>query len=327
MLDSMSDGNSVYLPSKYWQALARIHAEQLDAHGFENFKRTVATHYFTWTYGSDFRSHLLSLVRRAPLSEWPGLLRGLTWRGVSLTLDRRHSLTLAIFTRLVWSHASRHDPLKLLNVLEEPEIGSPFQIYMNGRLISQDLANSVLEFYSATEESSGVREVCELGAGYGRLAYVFLNVLPCRYTIIDIPPALCVSERYLSEVFPDKKVFSFREFCGYEEVCEEFESSDIRFLLPHQAEMLPDKSVDLFLNISSLHEMTREQVSAYFRMIGRLTRGRFYTKQWMEGRNGVDMVWLRLDDYPVPATWRELYTRPAEVQTNFFEALYDVGSD
>jgi putative sugar O-methyltransferase len=323
----MSAGDSVYLPSKYWQGLVRINAEQLDARGFENFKRTVATNYFTWTHGSDFRSHLLSLARRAPLSEWPGLLRGLDWRGVSPTLDRRHSLILSIFTRLVWSHARRHDPLKLLDALEEPEIGNPFQIYMNGRLISQDLANSVLEFYSSTEESTGVREVCELGAGYGRLAYVFLNALPCRYTIIDIPPALCVSERYLSEVFPGKKVFSFREFRAYEEVREEFEASDIRFLLPHQAEMLPDNSVDLFLNISSLHEMTREQVSAYFRMIGRLTRGRFYTKQWMEGRNGADKVWLRPGDYPVPVTWRELYMRPAEVQTNFFEALYDVGCD
>ena len=99
----------------------------------------------------------------------------------------------------------------------------------------------------------------ELGAGYDRNAHVLLSLLPgVRYVVIDIPPALYVAQRYLPSVFPDRKVFTWRTFESYPEIQSEFEHADLAFLLPSQIEMLPDGLFDLFVNISSLHEMRLE---------------------------------------------------------------------
>ena len=92
----------------------------------------------------------------------------------------------------------------------------------------------------------------ELGAGYGRLGYVVLEALPeSKYTILDIPPALYLSQRYLTAFFPERPAFRFRPFRSYEAIAEEFEAASLRFLAPHQLELLPAKSFDYFVNISS----------------------------------------------------------------------------
>ncbi|MFC2049205.1 putative sugar O-methyltransferase, partial [Chlamydiota bacterium] len=209
----------------------------------------------------------------------------------------------------------------------ESEFGNPPPIYRGKRLISADLANSILEYYAMAPalEAGPVKTVMELGAGYGRNASVFLQKHPdIRYIIVDIPPALYVSQTYLSNRFPNKKVFSFRPFRTFEEVRDEWEGSSICFLLPHQAKLLPEKSVDLFLNISSLQEMRIDQIAYYFAEIDRLVRGHFYTKQWKVSYIPQEDVTIRQEDYPVYPNWRSIYARPCAVQTPFFEALYQI---
>jgi putative sugar O-methyltransferase len=232
---------------------------------------------------------------------------------------------------MLWRYAQRHDPEKLLENLEEPVEGNPFRIRLGRKLISQDVANSVLEYYSAREQFQATKServtICELGAGSGREALVFFRALPrCKYIIVDIPPALYVSQRYLSDLFLNKKVFRFRRFDDFESVRAEYEEADLVFLLPHQADLLPPKIVDLFLNISSLHEMTLEQIRHYLRFIDRLTRGYFYSKQWRESTNIADNIKVRVEDYPIPSHWQTLYQRPAQVHVQFFEALYLTGN-
>lgn len=335
MVNCMSQGNPIYLPSKFWEVLNSKNLNQLESEGVENFKQTVAQNYFTWVIGR-WDTQFKYLVEHTKPQAWPSiLLAGPSilydaWRrDVSPRLSRRQQVELSVFTKMLWKLAEQFDEYKLLKRLEEPAEGNPFRIFLGGKLISQDLANSVLEFYSIKEHfapplDAKVR-ICELGAGYGRNAYVFTNAFPNgKYVIIDIPPALYVSQRYLTNVFPDKRVFKFRCFENFEEVREEFEAASIAFLLPHQAEMLPAKSVDLFVNISSLHEMTMEQISAYFGLIDRLTKGYFYSKQWFVSENEHDGICVKKDDYPILGNWRELYLRPARVQTHFFEAMYAV---
>ena len=121
---------------------------------------------------------------------------------------------------------------------------------------------------------------------------------------------------------PNRKVFKFRRFDSFAQVERELSGCDLAFLLPHQAALLPDKSVDLFLNISSLHEMAFEQVATYFALIDRLTRGLFYSKQWKVSQNSRDHITIRQEDYPVRSHWQRLYERQARVQVQFFEALY-----
>ncbi len=329
MSDCLRQGPPVYLPSKFWEEFNEKNIGQLDSEGIQNFKRTLALNYFTWVIGKSDQQ-FRNLLRHTKPADWPSVVSGVWDHDASCSLTRRQQLSYGLFTRMLWRFAERFDSERILQRVSEPLEGHPFKIHLDGRLISQDLANSVLEYYSMRERwRHGVSEkpsICELGAGYGRNAYVFLKHLPrCKYIIVDIPPALGVSQHYLSSVLPDKKIFSFRCFKHFGEIDREFLNSDVAFLLPHQAEMLPPKTVDLFVNISSLQEMTREQIHAYFRLIDRLTRGFFYSKQWLVSRNPADNITITAEDYPVPPNWRELYHRKAKVQSYFFEAMYEIG--
>jgi putative sugar O-methyltransferase len=229
---------------------------------------------------------------------------------------------------LLKHYVAQHDPRKLLERIGEPMIGNPLAVDDDGTTVSQDICNSVHEFYSSTRFGDPDREgfsVFDLGAGYGRVGYIFLKALPsCKYTVIDIPPALYVSQSYLSAVFPEAKIFAFRPFASYDEIKDEFESARIRFIGAHQVKLLPDDAADLFLNISSLHEMTMEQVAFYLSQIDRLTRGHFYFKQWRRSRAVANGCRILEGDYPIPQRWSEVYRERHPVQRMFFHTLYSV---
>jgi putative sugar O-methyltransferase len=192
--------------------------------------------------------------------------------------------------------------------------------------VSEDLCNSVLEFTAIMEAvpaGEPIRSVIELGAGYGRIAWVFLSMMPgVRYVVVDIPPALAIAEQYLSTLFADRHVFGFRHFDGFADVADEFEAAQIVFLTPNQLDLLPPQRADLFVNVSSLHEMRPDQIEHYFAAIQTHCAGRFYTKQWQRSINEHDGLVISHDGYPVPAGWQVVFDRPHPVQVEFFEALY-----
>ncbi len=324
MFADLQRGRLEVQPSKYWVELNRSDEAQLVAVGFENFKRTVAKHYFTWTQIWPWDSQLRFLMSHLPLTATcANIFR--TFQPIKHQhMPISQSLAVNFLSQMIWDYALKTCPF--LDKLAEPEIGNPPRVLRNGRLISQDLANSALEAQSilaGLPEKPGVKRVGELGAGYGRNAHVLLSLLPgVRYVVIDIPPALYVSQRYLSSVFPTRKVFNWRSFNSYAEIQAEFESADLAFLLPSQIEMLPDGCFDLFVNVSSLHEMRLEQIKYYFAQIRRLVRdqGWFYLKEWKVSHIPYENIVIREEEYPL-AEWKILFEREAMVQTKFFEAL------
>jgi hypothetical protein len=165
-------------------------------------------------------------------------------------------------------------------------------------------------------------------AGYGRVGDVFLRALPTStYTVIDIPPALNLSQEYLSAIFPNEKIFRFRSFSDFKDVQTEFMSSRIRFLAAHQIELLPPKIFDLVVNISSLHEMTLEQIKNYLDQIDRVCSGSFYTKQWLVSRAKVNGFVIRDSECPIPKSWKCINHQQHPIQRMFFDALYELPSN
>lgn len=330
--DLLEEMPAVYRPSPYWEQLSAQGIRQLREGGFENFKRSVNMRYFNWGVLGIVRHQLLPVIRRwlqrpdiavfrAQFPDYgsrlaPGVTR----------FNAPGAFVYRVYAAMLWEYVAREDPLRLLRTLEEPPVGNPFAILYKGARTSQDVCNSVHEFYQSggLEMTDGQRwNVAELGAGYGRLAYVFLRALPAAtYSIIDIPPALNLAQEYLTRVLPEERVFRFRRFRHYEDVREEFQAARIRFLAAHQIELLPAKEIDLFLNISSLHEMTLAQIQNYLTQIDRVCRGRFYTKQWRVSRARANGLVIREAEYPVPRSWRCLYRRRHPIQRMFFEALY-----
>ena len=327
MFRCLDQGDPAFLPSAFWTSYNEKNLAQLDSEGLENFKRTVALNYFTWIPGA-LSDQLRYLLRHTTYSAWRSLLR-LRVRDGRGPLRQRQVILLGLFTGLLWKYAERLDRLQILPELDEPSFGNPFQISLEGKRISQDIANSAIEFYAiydaCAERIDGQPVVGELGAGYGRNAFVFLRALPgSKYVIIDIPPALFVAQRYLTTVLPALRFFEFRCFDRIDQVEDELRSADVAFLLPHQAAQLPADTFDVFLNISSLQEMRPEQIDRYLALIDRVTSGFVYSKQWLVSENPLDGIVVRHDAYPVPARWRTVYKRTARVQTRFFEALYEV---
>src|SRR5205814_2130951 len=153
-----------------------INRDQLTRTGYEHFKRSVSQNYFTWVVGvrnPQFRF----LARHTPFTDWPQLLRGLFDPPVSDGLGPWATIQFRLLTQMLWLYATRCDRIGLLERTAEPEIGDPFSIQFRGRRISQDLANSLLE-YSAMAEHVAFEDgltVCELGAGSGRLGYWLLR--------------------------------------------------------------------------------------------------------------------------------------------------------
>jgi putative sugar O-methyltransferase len=335
MAEEMGRGPAVLRPSEFWVHHNARNLEQISREGFGAFKRTVNTNYFQWEPGTPRGEDPHARVSRHVLARWlrrpdPRVLRARLAEPERSLHRGRAARWHAVCVAALWELARRRDCLGLLDRLEEPETGEPPAVLHRGRRISEDLANSVLELATIVEAGGpppGSSLVIELGAGYGRFAWLMASAFDdVRYVVCDIPPALAISQRYLTELFPDVPVFGFRPFDEPAAVAEELAEARLAFLLPHQLANLPPLGADLFVNVSSLHEMRLDQIAEWFRIIDRHTRGRFYTKQWLRSVNVWDDLVVERGDYPVSAHWEVLLERPVEATPGFFEAVYRVAS-
>lgn len=326
-------------PSRFWQDHAALHARQLEEHGFERFKRTVNQHYFNWVTllpDDQFRRVLATWLRRPD----PTVLRArLVDRtdDVELGLQRLNAfsrpdarLRYALYVALLWEFTRPHDTLGLLDGLEEPSLGEPILVRHRGREITQDLCNSTLEL-NRIVQATGLddfdgRTVLEVGAGYGRLAWLIARAWSgARIVVCDIPPALAIAQWYLTALFPERRAFGFRPFTDGEQVAAELDAAQLAFLLPHQLELVAPLEADLAINISSLGEMRLDQIARWFELLDRHTAGVFFSKQWKQSHNAHDGLTITVDDYPVPRGWRRISLQEAPVQRRFFEAAYRTG--
>jgi hypothetical protein len=192
MFASLESGDVRARPSKYWAELNKMNMAQLQQHGYENFKRTIALNYFTfariWPWDAQFRFLLKQLPARISLS-----CIKQAW------FARRHdyfssfnwiqSLLYNFLTLASWQYTRRAVSDASLLSLREPEDGNPAEIRdPSGGLISQDLASSILEIGSMGPGLPVGSVVLELGAGYGRDAYALLATKPgIKYVIVDTP--------------------------------------------------------------------------------------------------------------------------------------------
>lgn len=322
---------AIYRPSEFWAEENERHHIKLMEDGLADFKRLVNVRYFNW--------RTLGIIRHQMQPIIQGLLSGnfapfFSSKFVNPWLSGTKNVTnfnplaafiYRIYVAYLYEFVKKNDSRGLLEEIPEPALGNPYLVEYKNALRSQDLCNSVHEFYSIVDHAalSQAPSIAEIGAGYGRTAYVFLKTLPqAKYCIIDIPPALHISQEYLSQVFPGEKIFRYRSFKDFALVKDEFDDCRIRFLLPSQIELLPSKYFNLFINISSLHEMERAQIVNFISHIDRLCSGCFYTKQWRRSLVK-DNGHIRMNEYPIPGHWAEIYKHVRHpIQRMFFDALY-----
>lgn len=307
--------------SKFWLYLNKMNIEQIVSFGYENFKQTVACNYFTWvvdnyhSYSKNLFQEDLSFLDTLPLSEL---------KKKHDLFSQEQSIQYNRTTAMFYDFLIKRGGGPYLEKMEEPHFGNAPFITIEGKPVSQDTLNSLLEYLSMSlhYDISKVNTILEVGAGSGRTAYCFMRQLPhVKYIIVDIPPALYLSQAYLSQVFSDRKVFRFRHFDAYEEIKNEYEQADLVFMMPDQMRVIPDHSVDLFLAIDCLHEMKREVVQFYFNESQRLT-SLFYFKCWMNTIVPFDNISYPFYAYPIPDTWQRIFEGPCVIPSDFAHAFY-----
>ena len=252
------DAPEIYRASKFWQKLNRLNVEWLKSEGLENFKRSVNNNYFNWMVS--IRSIYFRKVARdffGAAIRRPGKLLQVFTVSISEMYHKTYVSSntkttylqrkvYALYLLFLHEFVRQRDEFGMFAMLEEPEIGNPIVINLNGKRISQDISNSYME-YSYVRRSlgnnfSGIKTVAEIGGGYGRLSHLFHlfhHQDSVRIVLIDLPPALFVAQWYLRKTFPDAQIMGYRDFKKFSEIEREFNNSSICFLLPHQLELLP----------------------------------------------------------------------------------------
>lgn len=322
MEDYFVNSTLIDYSSKYWNFLNKQNIEQLTVFGYQNFKQTVARNYFTWVVSNEhnYAKNLkaIPLHTRLPKDQ---LIKQ------HALFSKPDSLNYNRILELHLNHIITIGAQSYLNLIEEPLIGNPPFLTWNNHRISQDIFNSLLEFLSVSKHLSPnhIQTIIEVGAGSGRTAYCFLSLLPemTKYIIVDFPPALYISQSYLSEVFPNKIVFHFRPFQHFDEIATEYFKADIVFLTPDQMHQIPSKSADIFLAIDCLHEMNPYWIVNYFNEANRLANY-MYFKCWQKTIVPYDGHLYTNENYPVPKHWQMIFNEPCFVPSDFFHAFYKI---
>jgi len=235
-----------------------------------------------------------------------------------------------VFESYVWQYYSSLQAEggdDLLSKLEEPELGNADVVKIDNRYYSPDLLQSVDEFRTITKglESfpTGWRSLLEVGAGYGRLAWVFQKICPGQtYIIVDLPECLVLSQYYLSREFPSARLLLYQESRQLDRIsADHLEDFDMVFLQPWQMALLDDGCVDGFVNIYSFMEMSREAISSYLKVADRITRKCVYLKQHYLEVNRVDGIEVGVEDYSVPGDWECVMHRTSRLYQHVFERL------
>ena len=106
--------------------------------------------------------------------------------------------------------------------------------------------------------------ICEIGGGFGGLiAKIKSNVKGAKIILLDLPEVNACQSYYLSQVFSEAIIYGYGDFL---EKGMSILDADFDFLvLPGwAAQQLPKELVDVYVNIRSMMEMSKENLNFYF---------------------------------------------------------------
>lgn len=282
-----------YQAGEFWARLNRQHANAIWGGGLENLRNE----YFNRTFSG-------------PEPESRQVYRALL--------------------HLYYKHVRQLDKDGFLERENDPAIGGTGdQEVIAGRALSLDFLQSIEEAYrirAAWRDSGGngdPKVITELGAGYGRLAYVCRRMMPdLTYVILDLPEALVCAQSWLSRVLSDEVVPFDLTRSATDIGADQLQRGKVHLFLPHKIESIRPGTVDAFVNIYSFAEMPVPSIQNYFRHLDRITSGILYMKQRTLEVNAFDRSRIDETTYPIPAHWRLLFRGETTLYDGFFEAAY-----
>jgi putative sugar O-methyltransferase len=285
--------SELYRAGRFWTAHNRRHADAIWGGGLLNLRNE----YFNRTFSG-------------PLPESRQVYRALL--------------------HMYFKYIRQFDDDGFLDRFEDPSIGgTDDQEILFGRAVSLDFLQSVEEAYLIRKSWKMAGKpgepsiIVELGAGYGRLAFVMKKMLPdCSYIILDLPEALTCSQSWLSRVLPGEVVLYNETETNDRFDFEYIRNGKVSFLLPHQIESIESDSVSVFVNVYSFAEMPKQSIDNYFKQLDRITWGVLFTKQRNHEVNREDNVDITEECYPIPSHWKLLSHSKTTLYDAFFQSSY-----
>jgi len=203
------------------------------------------------------------------------------------------------------------------------EFGVPLTI--DGRTVSADLLFSVYDFYNLYELDPAVATdaliVGDLGAGWGRLGHLLLQINPrIRYVIFDIPESLLLSSNYLPRLLPGVEHSRYAETRAIGSFTRDMlMGKALWFLAPQDLVRLPANALDLMVNVASFQEMNAGQVNRYLEIFDEVAfGGHVYLRNEYIGGSS------RVDEYRFPEGWLRKFSRDSAYSAQFHESGWRV---
>ena len=321
MVDYFISKDSFNNSNIYWNALAQQHLKNLAAYGIENFKQTIEAKNYFGEGNTRLLRPILNEEIKIKISD-EEINRKYEY------LNEKSSKEYNKFTLILLNYLIKKDLIKYLSIINEDDFGNPIYINFNNRKHSFSSLNSIIEIdlINKNLDINLISHILEIGAGSGRTCSSFIKMNNnMKYTICDIPPTLFIAQRNIEKIFPNKKIFKFRDFNNYSKIKEEFEQSDIKFLMSDQLKYLPNKIFDLSIAIDCLHEMNKKQVEEYFDEFDRLSSNLFFkcqNIQWAE----FDNFKFTIDNYPIKENWKKILHKKCFIPNDYFDAIYKINS-
>lgn len=175
-------------------------------------------------------------------------------------------------------------------------------------------------------KSNDFKVVCEIGGGYGSFADILLSNYECKYILLDLPEANLLASYYLSENFPNKKMYTYENYLQRGEVSSyDIASYDI-FILPSWVIFEDLIKIDIFINTRSMMEMEVNVISGYFDFIQQYAspNSLFLNINRYEKRTVGHAV--RISEYPYDNDWSVLVSKPYFEQPHIHILLTQRGS-
>lgn len=156
--------------------------------------------------------------------------------------------------------------------------------------------------------------ICEIGAGWGRVAYYLTQVNKnLSYHIFDIPHVLYVSHEYLIKNVKHTEVYDYKK--SKKQLKENIFKSGIFFHTPHFLEHFNNKTFDFTINIASFQEMNFRQVEGYFKKINETSKILYTQQRYFD----LDM---RYDKYPNFLNWEKVLDKDVNFHPLWFEQAF-----
>ncbi len=306
-----SGAEAVFLPSSLWQ-------HQLDDSFAELISAGVA---------SDVDRFHRFLANFGAAENYTGINYSTMVRDCSRTRRRARQFERLVVGQMVRWWMKSESRGRDVSALSPPRHGNQAGALVDGHFIGVD---SVLNDYYGRMIAGLVGRddavVAEVGGGYGILACsISRHLRAFRYLGFDLPETLCCAAYYLMKCFPGKRFLLYGEA-----PLDGSRLPDHDFVLMPSFEIrkLPDRSVDIALNMSSLGEMRPDTCRRLVSEICRASNAFWHMNHEFRRNRFADGTESLLNpEYPVPPGEFRLLFRYIESVNALYKGRFDQGYD